>query len=59
MLSLDEIVFRTALARARRLMRRGKVAEEAAENACTRTWAAHRERVLNALLAEWMTDDQE
>ncbi len=59
MLTLDKIVFRTALAKARRLMRRGKVAEEAAENACTGTWAAHRERVLKALLAERMTDDQE
>ncbi len=59
MLTLDKLVFRTALARARRSMRRGMVAEEAAEYACTGTWVAHRKRVLDALLAERMTDDQE
>ncbi len=59
MLTLDELVFRTALARARRLMRPGMVAEEVAEYACAGTWVAHRERVLDALLAERMTDDQE
>ncbi len=59
MLTLDKLVFRTALARARRLVRRGMVAEEAAEYACTGTWVTHRERVLEALLAERMTDDQE
>ncbi len=52
MLTLDKIVFRLALAKARQLMKRGHVAEQAAEHACTGAWVGYRERVLNALLAE-------
>ena len=59
MLTLDKIVFRLALAKARHLMKRGRVAEQAAEHACTGAWVGYRERVLNALLAEQMSDDQE
>ncbi len=54
---LDEIVFHSALAQARRLMKLGYAAEQAAEYACTGTWVVYRERVLNALLAEQMSDD--
>ncbi len=57
--TLDEIVFRLALAKARHLMKRGHVAEQAAEQTCTGAWMRYRERVLNALLAEQMSDDQE
>lgn len=63
MLTLDKIVFRLALAKARHLMKRGRVAEQAAEHAaehaCTGAWVGYRERVLNALLAEQMSDDGE
>ncbi len=59
MLTLDKIVFRLALAKARQLMKRGHVAEQAAEHACTGAWVGYRERVLNALLAEQMRDDGE
>lgn len=47
MLTLDKIVFRLALAKARHLMKRGHVAEQAAEHACTGAWVGYRERVLN------------
>ena len=56
---LDEIVFLSALAQARRLMKQGHAAKQAAEHACTGAWVVYRERVLNALLAEQMSDDRE
>ncbi len=56
---LDEIIFHSALSLARRLMKQGDTAEQAAEYACRGTWVVYRERVLNALLVEQISDDRE
>jgi hypothetical protein len=56
---LDDIVFSSALARARRLLKQGYAAEKAAKNACPGAWKIYRKRVLNALLAEQQSDNRE
>ena len=48
---LDDIVFSSALAEARRLISAGYEAEKAAECACHGAWAVYRQRVLARLLA--------
>ena len=57
MTTLDEIVFKSALARARRYMRNGCVAEQAAEQACVGAWELYLKRVLNALMDEQKRSD--
>ena len=52
MLSLDEIVFRTALAEARSLIERGYRSDVAVALTCSGSWAKHSERVLAVLSAE-------
>jgi hypothetical protein len=49
---LDDIVFSSALAEARRLISAGYEAEKAAECACHGAWAVYRQRVLARLLAD-------
>lgn len=53
---LDEIIFSSALAQARRFVERGLDAEKAAEHACPGAWAVYRERVLAKLLDEQKRD---
>jgi len=52
---LDDIVFASALAEARRLMSAGFKAEKAAECACHGAWTVYRQRVLARLLADQRT----
>jgi hypothetical protein len=52
MTMLDDIVFSSALAHARRLLDQGYDAEKAAENACPGAWADYRQRVLDRLLTD-------
>lgn len=54
---LDRIVFRQALAKASRLMKRGYGPEEAAEEACAGAWTEYRKQVLNVLLAREVRKD--
>ena len=56
---LDDIVFSSALAQARRLLKQGYRAEKAAKYACPGAWKIYRKRVLNALLTEHQSDTQE
>jgi hypothetical protein len=49
---LDDIVFSSALAQARRLLKEGCRAEKAAKYACPGAWKIYRKRVLKALLTE-------
>lgn len=55
---LDDIIARLALAKAREFMKRGHIAEQAVEYACTGAWLRYRERVLKALLAENLSNDR-
>jgi hypothetical protein len=59
MLLLDDIVFSSALAQARRLLKRGYSAEKAAKYACPGAWKIYRHRVLDRLLAEQRSDGRE
>lgn len=52
MLLLDDIVFVSALAQARRLLKQGYNAEMAAKYACPGAWKIYRERVLDTLVTE-------
>ena len=56
MLMLDDIVFSSALAQARRLLKQGYDAETAAEYACHGAWKVYRNRVMDTLLAEQAGD---
>lgn len=55
---LDDIVIRLALTKAREYTKQGHIAEQAVEYACTGAWLRYRERVLKALLAEELSNDQ-
>jgi hypothetical protein len=59
MLLLDDIVFSSALAQARRLLKQGYDAEKAAKYACRGAWKIYRKRVLDRLLAEQRSDGRE
>ena len=52
MLSLDEIVFRTALAKARSLVKRGYRPDVAVALTCAGSWEKHSERILTILRVE-------
>ena len=56
---LDDIVFSSALAQARRLLKQGYRAEKAAEYACPGAWKSYRKRVLDRLRAEQRSDGRE
>jgi hypothetical protein len=49
---LDDIVFSSALAHARRLLDQGYDAEKAAETACPGAWMVYRQGVLDRLLTD-------
>jgi hypothetical protein len=59
MLMLDDIVFSSALAQARRLVKQGYDAEAAADYACHGAWNVYRKRVMETLLAEQTGDGRE
>ncbi len=59
MTMLDDIVFSSALAQARRLLKQGYAAETAADYACHGAWRVYRQRVIDTLLAEQTGDGRE
>ena len=59
MLMLDDIVFSSVLAQARRMVKQGYDAKTAAEYACHGAWNVYRKRVLDTLLAEQTGDGRE